>query len=65
MPKAQHVKTISICLPIDMVEELKRRAWVAGVSLSSYIAVALSDREELRKIEHYYDDTDSIKIKEV
>lgn len=53
MPKIPHVKTISICLPMDMVEELKRRAWVAGVSLSSYIAVCLSDREALRDPENY------------
>ena len=63
MNKVKKVKTISICLPADMVEKLRFRAWCAGVSLSSYIAVCLSEAERLRDPEDYAD-TDSVKVVE-
>ena len=38
----RRVKTISVCIPEELSEALKRQAWSVGVSVSSYTTMLLS-----------------------
>ena len=53
-PTGRRVKTISICLPDDLCEELRHNAWAVGISVSSYITMLLSEAvRQIHKREEY------------